>query len=216
MVCCCFCFIGLFCRTFCKCKLKPQLNAFLHVFTFNLTSLVNHNGLCFFNTLRGVSFQRTERSPPNAAPPWTANSFSDGHGTAPVLCKPKVQTAARHCPLISAKSIHELNVHYPCWRLSHNNHHNRRKSPPTAKAFLSCLSQISRFKATLFQFCVPMALLSSSTASSHVIFGLPLPLVPHGLPKRILLAGVSSSILITYPAHLIRPNFMNLTVSSSF
>jgi hypothetical protein len=44
----------------------------------------------------------------------------------------------------------------------HHHHHHRRNNPPKAKAFLSCLSQVSLFKATLFQFRIPMALLSSS------------------------------------------------------
>jgi hypothetical protein len=32
---------------------------------------------------------------------------------------------------------------------------------------------------------------------------------------RILFAGLSSSILITWPAHLSHLNFMNVTISSS-
>jgi hypothetical protein len=55
-----------------------------------------------------------------------------------------------------------------------------------------------------------------STSSNHLLRGLPFLLLEYSLPFNILFGIALSSILSTYPNHLILCDLINITISSPF
>ena len=71
-------------------------------------------------------------------------------------------------------------------------------------AVLACLRSVrnrSRSRAFVYQSVIPALKADASTPSCHLNLGLPRLLCPCGRPKKILRAGSSVSMRITWPAH---------------
>ncbi|PSN42537.1 hypothetical protein C0J52_03843, partial [Blattella germanica] len=86
-------------------------------------------------------------------------------------------------------------------------------SPSWALTSLKTLFHSSLLLAFSFQFKIPNSLTSVITLSIHLCLGLPLVLVPSGIPLCIIFTLLLLSILTTCPNHL---NLVNLTYVSKF
>jgi hypothetical protein len=76
------------------------------------------------------------------------------------------------------------------------------------------IAHSSRSSALFLDLLTPNVFRSSSTQSSHLNLGLPGFLLPTGFPRNTFFTNLSSSILITWPAHASRLTLMDVTISA--